>query len=350
MAPPTQPQGIEECISDVEEVKLVKDVKGKLEDAVVEPPEWLPDGWIMEVQRDDDGALYKYFICPVPGAKFRMKAEVLNYLFSEMDERYLEAKDHVDHNMLLSHEWLPKGWLIEIRAGGENMDKIYKFYVYPAMGVRAFSKEDVLLYVNEMKISKYDTYGQCDTSSRDNILAEVEFNPSGLPHGWVKEMVYRKTLEGTRKDPYYTEPGRNYVFRTLTSAIRYLQTGNITKRSFIQRTSVHELYNFEKSADLHESLRKRLAKNVMNDKTHASPSRPRRSTEGKKININEQSLDEDVNTSTHLVPPNEHQEIKKKNMTAKGKEAYSSKAIKRPRGRPPKVVKQTEGGISKKEE
>ena len=60
-------------------------------------------------------------------------------------------------------------------------------------------------------------------------------------------------------------------------------------------------------------------------------------------------VDEDVNTSTHLVPPNEHQEIKKKNMKAEGKEAYS-KTIKRPRGRPPKVVKQTEGGISKKEE
>jgi hypothetical protein len=24
------------------------------------------------------------------------------------------------------HEWLPKGWLDEIRAGGENMDKMFK--------------------------------------------------------------------------------------------------------------------------------------------------------------------------------------------------------------------------------
>ncbi|XP_044444831.1 uncharacterized protein [Triticum aestivum] len=242
---------MEGSVSDVEEVKLLKDVKGKMEDAVVEAPDWLPDGWIMEVQCGDNGTLYKYFISPVSGAKFRMKPEVLNYLFSEMDEHYLEAKDSVDHKMLpKSHEWLPKGWLLEIRAGGENMDKMYKFYVYPALGIRAFSKEDVLLYVNEMKIPECDTNGKCDTSSRDNILAEVEFNPSGLPDGWVKEMVYRKTLKGTRKDPYYTDPVSSYAFRTLTSAVRFLQTGNITKRSFIQRTSVHELYNFEKSADL----------------------------------------------------------------------------------------------------
>jgi hypothetical protein len=24
------------------------------------------------------------------------------------------------------HEWLPKGWVMEIRAGGEKMDKMYK--------------------------------------------------------------------------------------------------------------------------------------------------------------------------------------------------------------------------------
>ncbi|KAF7111283.1 hypothetical protein CFC21_111309 [Triticum aestivum] len=239
---------MEGSVSDVEEVKLLKDVKGKMEDAVVEAPDWLPDGWIMEVQCGDNGTLYKYFISPVSGAKFRMKPEVLNYLFSEMDEHYLEAKDSVDHKMLpKSHEWLPKGWLLEIRAGGENMDKMYK------------------------------------------ILAEVEFNPSGLPDGWVKEMVYRKTLKGTRKDPYYTDPVSSYAFRTLTSAVRFLQTGNITKRSFIQRTSVHELYNFEKSADLHESLRKRLTKNVMNDKTNPSPSRPRRSKKVKKIDMHEQN-------------------------------------------------------------
>uniref|UniRef100_A0A453T2P4 MBD domain-containing protein n=1 Tax=Aegilops tauschii subsp. strangulata TaxID=200361 RepID=A0A453T2P4_AEGTS len=345
--------GMEDRISDVEEVKLLEDVKDKMEDGVVEPPDWLPDGWIMEVRRGDDGALYRYYISPVSGAKFRMKSEVLNYLFSEIDEHFIEAKESVARSMLVrSHEWLPKGWLIEIRAGGQNMDKMYKFYVYSALGVRVFCKEDVLLYVKEMKIANCDTNGQCDTNSRDNILAEVEFNPFGLPHGWVKEIVYRKTSEGIRKDPYYTDPVNQYVFRTLTSAVRYLETGKVTKRAFFARTSVHELYNFEKSADLHECLRKRLTKNVMTDTTHATPSRPRRSKSVEKINLNEKKLwlYEDSNTSTDLDSPDENQEIRKRSLKAKGKEAYSSKTIRRPRGRPSKVAKETDGDISAEKE
>ena len=60
---------MEDRISDVEEVKLLEDVKGKMEDAVVEAPDWLPDGWIMEVQRGDDGALYK--VCYIQPNKCR---------------------------------------------------------------------------------------------------------------------------------------------------------------------------------------------------------------------------------------------------------------------------------------
>uniref|UniRef100_A0A453T2N3 MBD domain-containing protein n=2 Tax=Aegilops tauschii TaxID=37682 RepID=A0A453T2N3_AEGTS len=203
-----------------------------------------------------------------------------------------------------------------------------------------------------MKIANCDTNGQCDTNSRDNILAEVEFNPFGLPHGWVKEIVYRKTSEGIRKDPYYTDPVNQYVFRTLTSAVRYLETGKVTKRAFFARTSVHELYNFEKSADLHECLRKRLTKNVMTDTTHATPSRPRRSKSVEKINLNEKKLwlYEDSNTSTDLDSPDENQEIRKRSLKAKGKEAYSSKTIRRPRGRPSKVAKETDGDISAEKE
>lgn len=28
--------------------------------------------------------------------------------------------------MQMTHEWLPKGWIIEVRAGGKNMNKMYK--------------------------------------------------------------------------------------------------------------------------------------------------------------------------------------------------------------------------------
>uniref|UniRef100_A0A804QLB5 MBD domain-containing protein n=1 Tax=Zea mays TaxID=4577 RepID=A0A804QLB5_MAIZE len=112
-------------------------------------------------------------------------------------------------NIQRQHEWLPKGWVMEVRAGGEKANKMYK------------------------------------------ILSKVDFRPSGLPEGWVKELVYRKTMEGLiKRDPYYTDPASSYTFRTLKSALSFLETGKVSERAFIQRTSVHDLYSFEISADM----------------------------------------------------------------------------------------------------
>ncbi|BAS88030.1 Os04g0193900 [Oryza sativa Japonica Group] len=199
---------------------------------------------------DDDVDDRQYYICPVSGRTFTMKSEVLHYLFSEMDQCFTESKNRaVGSNLTRTHEWLPKGWLVEIRAGGDNMDKMYKFYVYPPNRVRLFSKDDVLLYIKEMKISGFDTDGQCNTSTQENILAILEFNPEGLPQGWVKEVVFRKTHTGRiRRDRHYTDPIKSYVFRTKRSAAFYVETGKVTIRAFVQKTSVHE----------HESLQKRL--------------------------------------------------------------------------------------------
>jgi hypothetical protein len=45
-----------------------------------------------------------------------------------------------------------------------------QFYVHSQTGVRLVSKEDVLLYVNDSRVSaECDTKGQCDTSSDDNV-------------------------------------------------------------------------------------------------------------------------------------------------------------------------------------
>uniref|UniRef100_A0A0D3FSV5 MBD domain-containing protein n=1 Tax=Oryza barthii TaxID=65489 RepID=A0A0D3FSV5_9ORYZ len=215
------------------------------EEATKNLQSWLPDGWIMVVYRGDDGTIYQYYICPVSGSTFTMKSEVLHYLFSEMDQRFMESKNcAVGCNLMRTHEWLPKGWLVEIRAGGDNMDKMYKFYVYPPHRVRLFSKDDVLLYIKEMKISGIDTDGQCNTR---------------LPQGWVKEVVFGKTnTGGIRRDRHYTDPIKNYVFHTMRSAALYVETGKVTIRAFVQKTSVQEVYSFEKFTHLHESLQKRL--------------------------------------------------------------------------------------------
>jgi hypothetical protein len=49
---------------------------------------------------------------------------------------------------------------------------------------------------------------------------------------------------------YYTDPTNGFTFRTLKSALSYVKTGKVSKRAFIQKTTVHEIYSFHKCADL----------------------------------------------------------------------------------------------------
>lgn len=251
----------EEMKKQGEESVEANEAEEKDKDAEVleELPDWLPDGWIMEVRCGDNGNIYRYYTSPVSGYTFSTKMETLHYLFSEMDERVLESQACADDNELhRMHTWLPDGWAIEVRAGGKKMEKMYKFYVHLPTGMRFLSKENVLLYSNEGKISRCDVKGLCDTSSEDNILAMVEFNPDGLPEGWVKEIIFRKCNDGIRKDPYYTDPVSRHVFRTLKSVINYLETGQITKHAYIPRRSVTDMYSFDRCTDLPQSMLKRL--------------------------------------------------------------------------------------------
>ncbi|EAZ30036.1 hypothetical protein OsJ_14093 [Oryza sativa Japonica Group] len=276
-------------ISDDEKKEIQQDVEDLEEEE--ERPGWLPDGWIMEVYQGDDGTIYRYYTSPISGLTFTMKSE---------------------------------------------------FYVYPPAGVRLFSKEDVLLYINKSEITGFDTNGECDTRTKDNILANVEFNPHSLPEGWVKEVVFRKTKTGViRKDPYFTDPVNNYSFRTRKSAMLYVQTGKVPKRAFIQRTSVHDLYSFEKSADLHESLKKRL------DFAARTNRKSRRSLKSKNSSLTEKSLSdeessyksEDGDSSDDL--SDSSSEVKKnkgklEKTTCKTKKSVSFNTAKRPVGRPSK--------------
>jgi len=47
-----------------------------------------------------------------------------------------------------------------------------------------------------------------------------------------------------------TDPTTGYAFRSLKSALSYLQTGKVPARATIPKRSVHDLYSFDKSADL----------------------------------------------------------------------------------------------------
>jgi hypothetical protein len=163
------------------------------------------------------------------------------------------------------------------------------------------SKQDVLLYINEAKVSVCDTNGQCDTSSEDNVCLFLTLLPpkeqitsfeclifpylyhsfgisidtckSGLLAKWVAWRLGRELV--------YIEKQRSWVmifhhwikdhclvleslfvlscsitqillvtFRTLKFALSFLETGKVSKWAFTQRTSVHDLYSFDMSTDL----------------------------------------------------------------------------------------------------
>ncbi|XP_039771459.1 uncharacterized protein LOC120639658 isoform X10 [Panicum virgatum] len=115
-----QPVGADKQDRQGRDIVVVEEPDEMDEDSrsLEEPPGWLPDGWIMEVCRDDDSSIYRHYTSPVSGYTFTSKMETIEYLFSGMEERMLESQG--------SHTWLPGGWLIEVRAGGKKMDKMYK--------------------------------------------------------------------------------------------------------------------------------------------------------------------------------------------------------------------------------
>ncbi|KAM3392630.1 hypothetical protein ACQJBY_013661 [Aegilops geniculata] len=311
-------------------------------EALKEAPFWLPDGWIINVRHGDDGSIYRYYTSPVSDYTFSTEMEALEYLFSEMDERILESEACAEDNELHKmHSWLPDGWVVEVRAGTMR-DKMYKFYVHLPTGMRFFSKEDVLRYVNEGKISECDVKGLCDTISEDNILAQVEFNPDGLPKGWVKELVFRKCNDGIRKDPYYTDPVSHLLFRTLKSAISYLQTGEISRHAYLPRRSVTDIYSFDGCADLPRKMLKRLK--VPGKKKQKSV---QSLVFEKKLPDDQTSNRSHGGTSASMNPRPDPKEKRVNTVRAKGKEPISSETTKQGKGPiSSETTKQGKGPIS----
>ncbi|OEL20783.1 hypothetical protein BAE44_0018197, partial [Dichanthelium oligosanthes] len=195
------------------------------------------------------------------------------------------------------------------------------------------------------------------------VLAIVDFHPSGLPEGWVKEIAFRKTKEGLiRRDPYYMDPATSCTFREMTSVLDFIKTGKVPKRAFIQRIRVHDLYSFDKSVDLviilfrfclsnekpalhhfsnllafctyhgkleHDSLRSRLIINETPSSLKATRSSRFRGTSQTEYDQNKNNAQgSDTSTDSDW---EEEIIVKRK---SSGKEATSSRTINSPRGRP----------------
>ncbi|XP_073010234.1 uncharacterized protein [Typha latifolia] len=214
----------------------------------MEPPDWLPDGWIMEVRKGKNGSTYRYYTCPISGYTFCSKREVLHYLNIIKDDDGDDPAFQInacfkDNNRQLiepaidSITWLPSGWILEVRVetSGTKEEQIYKCYIDPATGSRFFSKEEVLSYLKEGKFSspKSSHGSNYDEDPTNNVLARIEYSPDGLPHGWVKMFKFRRNVYkgGIRKDPYYIDPAGEFVFRTLKDVTIFLESGEISKHA-----------------------------------------------------------------------------------------------------------------------
>ncbi|KAL6851486.1 hypothetical protein ACP4OV_020419 [Aristida adscensionis] len=326
-------------------------------DKDLEPLGWLPDGWIMEVRHDSSGFIHRYYISPLSGKTFSTEKETLDYLFSRMEDHLLDPQACINNNELhRMHTWLPDGWVMEIRAGGKKMEKMYKFYVHLPTGKRCLSKGEVLGCDNEDTVSRCDMDAMCDTSSDDNILAQVDFNPDGLPNGWVKQTIFRKCNDGTRKDPYYTDPISHRVFRTLKSVLSYLETGEISKHAYIPKKSVTDMYSFDKCADMgirdiQFSLQNEHlwpfyfhTSNILGHYYTPQSMQKRLKVEGldKKLLNGPTSDHSEGGTSDGITPQCDPKVDKLRTVKASTEKEISSDINQRPRGRPKKIMTQTD--------
>uniref|UniRef100_A0A3Q7HTI3 MBD domain-containing protein n=1 Tax=Solanum lycopersicum TaxID=4081 RepID=A0A3Q7HTI3_SOLLC len=172
--------------------------------AVEDSPDWPPPGWTEDV-KVSKGRKIKYYTNGETGKKFYSKKEVARYLktkdtcddvtqamniqgksFSENNVSDMDnqdgsfAKDNgsqmdnqdnccSENNVSQtvgkpnnSHEWLPPGWIVELktRKSGSHAGLSYKVYIDPSTGSKFYSKPEVSKYLKTMKQNNIAGEGQ----------------------------------------------------------------------------------------------------------------------------------------------------------------------------------------------
>ncbi|XP_052211494.1 uncharacterized protein LOC127814199 isoform X3 [Diospyros lotus] len=249
-----------------------------------ESPDWLPAGWTEQFVVKD-GREIKHYFNTETGQKFYSKKDLIRYVgIGNVSCKTPEQKDNFEERcskkkpMRLAMktnetpEWLPPGWIMELKA--KSSGKKYKCYVDPVTGNKFYSKPEVSRYLNSMKdnscVSQQIEIGtdsarnlnmdqltgaetsmdleQSQNMETPNKIScaseqnEITFSkqslrkgvivmtkPEELPLGWIKEVKMEKKGNGIRKDPYYTDPVTGYVFRSMKDALRYVETGDISR-------------------------------------------------------------------------------------------------------------------------
>ncbi|KAL3331305.1 hypothetical protein AABB24_034899 [Solanum stoloniferum] len=204
--------------------------------AVVDSPDWPPPGWTEDV-KVSNGRKIKYYTNGETGKKFYSKKEVARYLntkdtcddvtqamnsqgkscsennvshMDNQDERF--SKDNVSQMDNLdkscsednvsqtvgrpnnSHEWLPPGWIVELktRKSGSHAGTAYKVYIDPLTGSKFYSKPEVSKYLKTMK--------------QNNIAGEGQIHGDGEVSSSNQKRCGGQTRKSKRLKSYTDQP------------------------------------------------------------------------------------------------------------------------------------------------
>ncbi|WOL05848.1 hypothetical protein Cni_G14579 [Canna indica] len=133
-------------------------------------------------------------------------------------------------------DWLPSGWVLEIKPQSGASHGERKRYSNPSTGSRFYSRKQLFRHLNAGKIfnprikqtrsvTSINQEKSVSNSSPNNALSES--HPKTLPNGWTKEISFR--TQGTRKYTLYIDPNRRYAFYSMKDAHRYIASGDIRK-------------------------------------------------------------------------------------------------------------------------
>ncbi|KAL6986205.1 hypothetical protein U1Q18_019573 [Sarracenia purpurea var. burkii] len=203
--------------------------------------DWLPTGWTEHVDVKNNRKR-KCYIDPLTGRRFYSKPQVSEYLKT------------VKHNSSPSQR--KKTSNMDNLSGGRNSEKLegsqYRTRSSGKQIQMGFSEESVerkLLLHNTGEITRSNTSPKQDEATnvktpertsraskskqRQSIEKVVieKVTPDELPPGWIKEIKIQRKTNGTRRDPYYTDPVSGYVFFSQKDVQRYLETGDFSSCS-----------------------------------------------------------------------------------------------------------------------
>ncbi|PKA53211.1 hypothetical protein AXF42_Ash009941 [Apostasia shenzhenica] len=195
------------------------------------PPEWLPDGWIMGIRKTRQGKR-EYYTSAADGCTFQSKEEVLNYLGVEKNESCMSDV------AFCSNENKNEGPFIIFLIAAivlvvSNFSVSSAFYLIV----------DVIPCPLQFIQCYFDPFTRSRFYSKNEVLRFLKSRK--VPR---KTSKMKKDNKKNSIDNYYIDPVNGYVFNSLKDAIRYVETGCVSKHVYRRKRAIREMYSVKESS------------------------------------------------------------------------------------------------------